>query len=372
MPYWRVQQLQAQAYAEQGQPIIKVDGKLRFSLPGEPLFPQLGDDTILKPTLEWLIGASEAASFDAEVGYVSGGMSWQAAYNVVASEAGEDRIDLAGWVTIDNHCGTDFAGARIKLVAGDVAKVEEQDQGYQMAAAKAMRSEMDALDIGVTSKPFSDYHLYTLPRPTLLRDHETKQEAFLDARGVTCVKRLVYDGLAVDAQRYRGWSPDNIRNQREFGTASNPKVWVMREFVNAAANHLGMPLPAGRMRFYLRDADGQLEFTGENDIDHTPADEKVRVYTGNAFDVVGERRQTDYHLDLEHNQLDETFSITVRNHREQPAEVTVVEHLYRWVNWEVRANSQPFAKRDSRTIEYPVTVPAKGEKTVTYTAHYSW
>lgn len=146
----------------------------------------------------------------------------------------------------------------------------------------------------------------------------------------------------------------------------------MREFNNSEANHLGMPLPKGRVRFYRRNDDGQIEFTGENVIDHTPRDEKVRVYTGNAFDLTGERRRTDYRLDTNRQTIDESFEIKVRNHKKAPVDVRVVEHLYRWITWDISAKSDPYRKTDSKTIEFPVTIPPDGEKTITYTAHYTW
>ena len=133
-----------------------------------------------------------------------------------------------------------------------------------------------------------------------------------------------------------------------------------------------MPLPKGRVRFYRRNDDGQVEFTGENLIDHTARDEKVRVYTGNAFDLAGERRRTDYKMDSNKHTIDESFEIKVRNHKREPVDVRVVEHLYRWMNWDVPARSDRFNKTDSRTIEFPITIPPDAEKTITYTAHYSW
>ena len=146
----------------------------------------------------------------------------------------------------------------------------------------------------------------------------------------------------------------------------------MREFANSEANRLGMPLPKGRVRFYRRNEDGQMEFTGENVIDHTPHDETMRVYTGNAFDLAGERRRTDYRLDLNMRFLDESFEIKVRNHKKEPVNARVVEHLYRWTTWDIPRKSDPYNKKDSQTIEFPITIEPDGEKTVTYTAHYSW
>ncbi|MCL5278420.1 MAG: hypothetical protein M1376_00755 [Planctomycetes bacterium] len=161
-------------------------------------------------------------------------------------------------------------------------------------------------------------------RPTTLHDRETKQVEFLRADGAQTQRLYVYDGAKIDQNRYRNWSYDNIRQDRDYGTQSNPKVWVMKEFQNTKANHLGMPLPRGRVRFYQRDDDGKLEFIGENTIDHTPRDETVRVYTGDAFDLVGERRRTDYQIDAMRLWLDESFEIKVRNRKESGGAETYV------------------------------------------------
>jgi hypothetical protein len=142
--------------------------------------------------------------------------------------------------------------------------------------------------------------------------------------------------------------------------------------MNSADNNLGMPLPRGRVRFYRQDDNGDLEFVGENTIDHTPKDENVRVYTGNAFDIVGERLQTDFRIDNNTDWLDESFKITLRNHKKESVEVVVVEHLYRWSNWEIRGESMEHTKTDARTIEYRVTLDPDEEKVITYTAHYTW
>jgi hypothetical protein len=352
------------------EPIIEVGGQLRFGLPGTPIFPDLTAETILKPRLEWLIATDKPGRFPAEFSYVTGGMSWQADYNIVAPEKG-DVVDIVGWVTIDNRTGKVFENARIKLMAGDVNKIQNP-----MEARKVMRAmAMDAaapMAPAVTEKAFDEYHLYTLQRATTLRDRETKQVEFIHASGVASKQLYVYDGAKIDFNRYSGWNWENIRNDHSYGTESNPKIWVMREFVNSQANHMGMPLPKGRVRFYRRNDDGQMEFTGENMIDHTPKDETVRIYTGNSFDLSGERRRTNYTVDNKQNAGTETFEIKVRNHKKEPVEVRVVEHLYRGKNWSVAANSDKYVKKDSQTIEFPVTVQPDGEKVITYTARYSW
>jgi hypothetical protein len=361
---------QQQAYAQTDQPIVEVDGKLQFSLPGQPIFPSLADDTILKPTLSWELASDKPGPTGAEFSYVTSGMMWQADYNLVAPSKG-NTLEMVGWVTLDNQSGKTFPNARIKLMAGDVNKLQP---GTPMAGAArdsfVLKSEAAAPV--VTERSFDEYHLYTLARPTTLRDRETKQVEFVHAEGIQAASVYVYDGANIDWQRYNGWQWENFRNDQSFGTQWNPKVFVMKEFKNSKANSLGMALPKGRVRFYRRDDDGQLEFTGENTIDHTPENETLRIYTGNAFDVVGERHRTDYHMDSRNAMLDESFEIQLRNHKKEPVQVRVVEHLYRWNNWEIRQNSDEFKKKDSQTVEFTVLVPADGEKTVKYLAHYTW
>ena len=353
------------------QPIVEVEGKLRFGLPGTPLFPALGNDTVLKPTLQWLLSTEKPGPLRAEFSYVTGGLTWEADYNIVAPERG-NAVDIVGWITMDNQSGKDFQNARVKLMAGDVNKIQP-GQAYGVAGSFVFAGPVSgAMTPPVTERTFDEYHLYTLARSTTLHDRETKQVEFIRATNVSTAQVYVYDGLKLDPNRYNGWNWENIRNDFSYGTESNPKVWVMREFNNSEANHLGMPLPKGRVRFYRRNDDGQIEFTGENVIDHTPRDEKVRVYTGNAFDLTGERRRTDFRLDTNRQILDESFEIKVRNHKKEPVDIRVVEHLYRWISWDISVKSDPYRKMDSKTIEFPVTIPADGEKAITYTAHYTW
>ncbi|HEX5054781.1 MAG TPA: hypothetical protein VFZ65_23595 [Planctomycetota bacterium] len=352
-----------------GSPVIEVDGRLRFSLPGQPLFPALGDDAILMPTLDWRIFATEAAKLTAEVSYITGGMSWQASYNLISPEQG-DTLDIVGWITIDNQSGKGFPEAVIKLMAGDVNKL--QPEGGPRSGSDDM---FVAAPTGgapkVTEKAFDEFHLYSLPLPTTLRDRQQKQVEFVRAMHVASKTLYVYDGAAFG--NYRGWNADAIRNNPDYGTQSNPKVWVMREFANTKANGLGMPLPKGRTRFYRRDdADGRLEFTGENLIDHTPKDETLRIHTGLAFDIVGERRRTDFRYENGNKQMEESFEIRVKNHKDAAVEVRVAEHLYRWVNWTVIQKSSEFVKVDAQSIEFRVQVPANGEQVVTYRVRYDW
>jgi len=369
------QYYQQQASNTQGggeQPVIEVNGKLQFSLPGQPLFPALADDTVLKPTLAWELQTDKAGATTAEFSYVTGGMNWEASYNVVAPPKGS-VLELVGWVTLDNQSGRTFRDAHVKLMAGDVNKVPPP-RPIVMGSVGAMGFGIGGGQFGppVTEKAFDEYHLYTLEHATTLHDRETKQVEFVRAGGIQSQTVYVYDGFKVDQNYYRGWTYENIRQQESYGTLSNPKVWVMQEFKNSTANHLGMPLPKGRVRFYRRDDDGQLEFTGENDIDHTPRDETIRLYTGSAFDMTGERSRTEFRSDYNARWIDESFEIKVRNHKPTPVEVRIVEHLYRWTSWDIVKNSDPFKKVDSQTVEFVVQVPTDGEKVVNYKVHYSW
>jgi len=194
---------QSQMVQASGQPVIEVNGQLRFSLPGIPVFPSLTDDSILKPRLEWLLSTDKPGRFPAELSYVTGGMSWEADYNIVAPEKG-DVVDIVGWVTIDNQTGRTFDNARIKLMAGDVSKIQQGD-----TRAYAMKAAMVADAVGapaVSEKAFDEYHLYTLERTTTLRDRETKQVEFIHAAGVTAKQIYVYEGAKIDPNRYGGWN----------------------------------------------------------------------------------------------------------------------------------------------------------------------
>jgi len=346
------------------QPIIEVNGKLQFSLPGQPLFPDLGDDTVLKPTMNWLLQTDKPGKFDAEVGYVTGGFTWHADYNLVSPEKG-DLVDLVGWITLNNNSGKTFENAKIKLMAGDVNKIQPQNNVLMQRMAFAAKT-IDSPAPVVTEKAFDEFHLYDIGRATTLHDRETKQVEFVHAEKMFAPTIYVYDGAS--GYRFSG----GVNTSQNYGVTGNTKVTVMREFVNAETNHLGVALPKGRLRFYRRDTDSQLQFVGENEIDHTPRDETIRVTTGNSFDLVGERKATNFRIDTSEKWIDETFEIKLRNHKKEPVEIRVVEHLYRWSSWDITAKSNAFVKTDAQTIEFRAQVKPDEERTITYTVHYSW
>ncbi len=347
-------------------PLIEVDGKLRFGLPGRPLFPALADDSVLHPSLQWQLLADQAGKMEAELAYITGGLSWKADYNLVAPENG-DRVTFIGWITFENKSGKTFKDAKIKLMAGDVHRVPPQAPEMAVTRWHSM-AKMDASV--VTEKTFDEYHLYTLERPTTLRDRETKQVEFLHAEDVQSKRIYVYDGLNI--QHLRLHPVEFLRSNEGIGQESSTKVAIMREFRNTKDNHLGIPLPKGKIRFYRQDSDRRLEFLGENEIDHTPKNETVRVFTGNAFDIVGERKRTHFTRNDDRKVFTESFEIKVRNRKNEPVEVQIVEHLFRWYNWEITEKSDPFTRVSAQRIEFPVKIAPDSEKTVTYTVRYSW
>lgn len=354
-------------YKAHSQPVIEVNGKLQFSLPGQPVFPSLGDDTVLNPTLSWKIEAPKEAKLDAELAYLTGGFTWHADYNLVSPEKG-DTGDIVGWVTIKNTSGKTFKDANIKLMAGDVNKIQPYPAAVPMRAAKVamMRDEMAA---PVSEKSFDEFHLYSLAHPTTLRDQESKQVEFVRAEGVKMERLYVYDGAQLG-----GWHTGvSFGENPGYGTESNQKVRVYREFKNSKENNLGIPLPKGRVRFYTQDAsDHALHFVGENNLDHTPKDETVKLYTGDSFDLVGERKRLDYQVNTANHSAKESYEIKLRNHKKEAVEIRVVEHLFRWLSWSIKDKSQNFEKKDAQTIEFRVPLKPDEEKTVTYTVEYNW
>ncbi|MGC2503272.1 MAG: DUF4139 domain-containing protein [Silvibacterium sp.] len=359
------------AAANGNEPLIEVDGKMQFQLPGLPQFPASTDGLLLKPTLRWEIYSKDSAHFPAELSYLTHGFNWNATYNVVAGTAsaavsGTEAMDVVGWVTISNNSGTDFTDARVKLMAGNVAVVQRIEMMGRAVGGVAMAS---AAPPGVTQKSFDDFHLYDLNRVVTLKDRETKQIEFLRATDVPVKRTYVYDGVE---NLPTNWSYNSAWTDQNYGLSNTQHVRVLQEFVNSKQNHLGMPLPAGLIRFYRRDTDGQMEFVGENNIDHTPEDGKVQLSTGTAFDVTGERKRTAFHVDSSERTIDESYTITVKNAKDKPVDVEVLEHLFRAANWDIVEKSSNFEKKDSSTVAFPIAVPAHGQQEVSYTVHYSW
>ncbi len=302
------------------------------------IFPDLPDGLITRPTLVWLVNATKAGSHKTEVSYLTGGINWHAEYVAVVNDK-DTELDLAGWVSVENNSGATYKNAKLKLVAGDVNRVQE-------APVYPMRKQMYAMAVadeaaGFEEKEFFEYHLYTLQRPATIKDKQVKQVSLFDPQTTNVQKVYSFDGA---------------RNGK--------KVNVTLEFDNKKENGLGMPLPKGKVRVYKNDADGSQEFIGEDAIDHTPKDETVRLTMGNAFDVVGERVVTDTQK-ISKRSTQQKVEITLRNHKNEKINVTVIEHW--WGDWKLVGTTPPVKKKTADRVEFNVAVPADGETTFEYT-----
>jgi hypothetical protein len=335
---------------------IRNYGNIRFS--------QLPGGLITKPTLEWMLDSPARGTQETRISYETQGMTWWTDYNIIYDESRDCSMDLSAWVSIINQSGASFDDAKLKLIAGDVNRAERKqprrDVVYQVAMAES--------SAGFVEKSFFEYHLYTLGRRTSLPDKSTKQIQLMSAaQGIECAKELVFAptlGMPYYGQQQLG---------QEYGRFGNGDINVYLRFSNEKSQQLGIPLPAGRIRVNQLDpADGSLEFIGEDVIDHTPRNEDVLIKMGNAFDVVGERKQTDFRVDLRTRNLWETFEIRLRNHKDEAVEVAVLENLYRSANWTIENASQQQHKQSSNRIRFDVKVPSEGEGVISYTVHYSW
>ena len=329
-------------------------------------FADLPGGLITRPTLVWDLNAASGGTKRARVTYQTGGMTWWADYNVIFEdgESGSGFIDLAAWVSVINQSGASFENAKLKLVAGEVNRV----QPGRVAPAvmmKAMRAADSAE--GFAEQAFDEFHLYTLGRRTTLPNNSTKQlELFERARRIPAKRLLTYDAFAAPA--FGG-----PYTERDPGVAPNTRVAAWLEFRNDAKSGLGMPLPAGRMRVARIDrADGSLEFIGEDAIAHTPKDETVRLNLGTAFDVVGERRQSDFSVDSRARWLEEAVEVRIRNHKSQPVQVRVREPLYRWSGWKILDSSHAYVKDSAQQVHFDVEVASDAEAVIRYRVRYTW
>ena len=353
--------------ATQGQLVLKTADGLRI-VPMQGAQVQLGalpGGLLTKPTLVWKLSSKEGGDHLVRTTYQTAGMTWRADYNLVL-DGGDANAGITAWVTLMNLSGASYMDTELKLVAGNVQKVEPQRPMMRGVRMEAM-AMADAAP-GFEEKSFFEYHLYTLPRRTDVLQNSTQQLAlFPPVAAFKVTKELVLD-LAGGVG-----APGAPIVDRDFVVARKGNPSVLVSFENRRENQLGMPLPAGKVRVYKEDpADGTLEFVGEDLIGHTPRNETVKVKLGEAFDVVGERTRTDFSIDNAARRMTETITVEVRNQKPVAQKVRVLERPYRWTNWEITRKSDDFTKLDSATIAFDVEIPAEGTKVITYTATYAW
>lgn len=327
-------------------------------------FPALSDALITRPTLQWLLHSSTAGAQQVELTYLAGGMNWTADYNMLLSED-ESSLDLSGWVTLNNHSGRAFADAQLKLVAGDVNRIQPQ---VMLAESREAAFDMAGRGGGgVEQRALFEYQLYEVERAVTIGNNETKQIEFVQSSGIAAHSFYVFDKSPQFGAYY---SP--IDFPEGYGVDTSDDVQTYLEFNTGEDSGLGADLPAGRIRVYQQDVDGAGLLIGENLIDHTPEGEDVQVLLGTTFDLVGERTQTRF-ATISRDVVQESFEIRLRNRKDdETVEIRVQERLYRWSDWEILDSSAPFVKIDSSTIEFRVEVEPGAEAILGYTVQYTF
>ena len=315
----------------------------------ETRFDQLPADLIAKPTLVWSLNNTGPDTHTIEASYLTSGIGWRADYVVVVNKD-DTKADLNAWVTINNNTGTAFRNAELKLVAGDVNRVQDQ---APMAMTRAGTARAEAAPAPqFQEQAFFEYHLYTLQRPATVKNNETKQISLLSAANFNVKKELVLNG---QQYYYQGYNNP--------GEPIKEKIGVYVEFKNNKENSLGQPLPAGVVRVYKADQTGANQFIGENRIDHTPKDESVRLKLGDVFDVVAERKQTDYKA-ISRRAFEYAYEIRIRNHKDEAVNVIVNEPI--GGEWEIINSSFPAEKTAAFAARFNVPVARDGEAVLTY------
>lgn len=324
----------------------------------------LPEGLITKPTLEWVLSSEAGGRQEVEVSYNATQCSWKADYTLLINDE-ETELDLSGWVTVDNRSGKTYPAARLKLLAGEVHRVEPERRRARLTAemGRALR-ERPAFE----EKAFSEYHVYTLSKPTTIKDRQTKQIELLVAPGVPFEKKYLFDPLRLYVG-YRARMSQPITEVVSVEQKGKVRVYVLLR--NDEESNLGMPLPAGRARIFKMDGD-DMEFVGEDSVHHTPRNGHVELLMGTAFDIIATRKRTNFQRGRGEKWMEESFEITLRNSRETAVTVYAREHLYRWVNWAVKAASAEYEKIEAQIIEFPVTLEPDEEKKITYTVRYEW
>jgi hypothetical protein len=331
-------------------PIYEINGQIHMGHSGQVVLPALPENLVSKPTLVWVLRNAKAAAQRVEASYLTGGISWKADY-VMVINAADTRSDLTGWVTIDNKSGSTYSNAALKLVAGDINRASDRRREGRLMELAAKAASIDNAERDFKSEGFFEYHLYTLDGRTTVKDNQTKQLALMSAADVPVDKHFIYYGAA-----------DYYRTQ--YGVPmSNQKVDVYLELRNAKDNRLGVPLPKGRVRVYKADTSGSHQLIGEDWVDHTPKDEKIKIKMGDAFDVVGQRTQKDWKK-IAPNLYEVEWEITLRNHKKEAVTVEVIEPMPG--DWEVLRASHPHEKVQAFTAQWKIPVPKEGEAKLAY------
>jgi len=343
---------EAQVLSAQGGVVLKVGERIETGMPGRLAYPDVPENLRERPTLVTLLRSGTANPQDLELSYLTGGLSWQADY-VAELSGNDDRLDLTGWVTLTNRSGSSYPKARLQLVAGDVHRAPREDFRVR---AKAMPMAMMGAEAPMAEEALFEYHLYTLERPTTLADNQTKQVALLSASQIPVRKEF----------RLPGSDFYYLNSAGDLG--QRLKVGVFVEFDNKEKQGLGIPLPKGVVRVYKLDSAGAAQFVGEDRIDHTPKNDRVRLKLGEAFDVTADRKQTDFKklgsILRYKNVFEGAFEVRLKNAKTEGVTVKVVEPIPG--DWEMVEESHPHRKEDAGSASWQIPIPAGGETVLTY------
>ena len=335
--------------------VLKIGNRIETGIPGRIVYDDVPANLRDRPTLITQINNKGVADQTVELSYLTGGLGWKADYVAELNDK-EDKLDLSGWVTLTNTSGAAYKNAKMQLVAGDVNRVQQNIRPMM----KTMRGEVAIADAAapMAEEGLLEYHLYTLDRPTTIAENQTKQVALLSASGVPVHKDLVLQGADY---YYTG----------QFGEiGTKMKVGVFVQFENKETANLGMPLPKGTLRVYKKDSKGNAQFVGEDNIDHTPKNETVRLKLGDAFDVTADKKQTDFKVlpnpSKGHSAYESAYEITLKNAKKERVTVTVQEPI--GGDWKILSESAPHEKANSHLAIWKIDVPAEGSTTLTYRA----
>jgi hypothetical protein len=331
-------------------PVYDINGQIHMGHFGSVVLPALPENLVSKPTLAWLLRNPRPAPQRVEASYLTAGISWKSDY-VMLINAADSRADLTGWVTINNQSGATYRDAALKLVAGDINRAASRDDSRRAMEMAAKAASPAVADREFKSEGFFEYHLYTLDGRTTIKESQTKQLTLLSAADFPVEKRFIYYGAA-------------SYHRTQYGVPiSNQKVGVYLDIRNTKENRLGIPLPKGKVRVYKADTSGSQQLIGEDWIDHTPKDERVRIKMGEAFDVVGERAQKDWKR-IGSNLYEIEWEITLRNHKKEAVTVELIEPMPG--DWEILRSTQPHEKLEAFTARWKIPVPKEGAATLGY------
>jgi len=342
--------------ADNGGPVWKIGDEIVTGMPAESYrFPDLPENLYSQPTLLWMLENTGPKSQRVEASYLTNNMNWNADYVLTVSRD-DKAADLDGWVTLSNNSGTGYKNAKLQLVAGELHRVQTGDANMEAVGGVVARKAAAAPQFA--QENFSEYHLYSLERRTSIADKESKQISLLNATAIPVEKFLLVEG-----------QPYYYRSSQGIGNPVPQTVKVNYRFKNDEKSGLGMPLPAGNFRVYQSDSKGGIQLVGEDHIGHTPKDEKVAIYVGDAFDVVCERKETDFRK-ISDRVYEFEYEIALRNHKTSDVNVEVREPI--GGDWEVLKSNYKWTKLDSSTVAFEIPVTKDGESTLNYRVRVKW